>query len=119
GLPALMNLGTLGEVRQVAAAVVRDQHHVLDPGGADVRVIEAGLYGDHVPRLEAGPGLADPGHLMGVDPDPVARAVEEPLHASVEEAGLVPCLFAAAQHVAVDRLPVRRTPDRGPRFPPP
>src|SRR5207247_9067363 len=100
GLPALMNLGTLGEVRQVAAAVVRDQHHVLDPGGADVRVIEAGLYGDHVPRLEAGPGLADPGHLMDVDPDPVARAVEEPLHASVAQVCLVPALHRTSQALA-------------------
>src|SRR5207247_9056473 len=101
GLPALMNLGTLGEVRQVAASVVRATAHVLDPCGADVRVIEAALYGDHVPRLEAGPGLADPGHLMDVDPDPVARAVEEPLHASVDQAGLVPGLLEAPQHFAV------------------
>jgi hypothetical protein len=47
-----VQLERLGKVRQIAAPVFRDEHHVLDADGAETGIIEAGLDGDDVAFLE-------------------------------------------------------------------
>ena len=45
----------LREVREGAAAVLGDEHRVLDPDAAEPGTVDAGLHGHHVPDLESRP----------------------------------------------------------------
>ena len=47
-----VQLEGLGRVRQIAAPIFRDEHHVLDAHGAETGIVEAGLNGDNVAFLE-------------------------------------------------------------------
>lgn len=42
----------LRRVRQIAAAVFRDEHHVFDAHGAETGIVEAGLYRHDMAFLE-------------------------------------------------------------------
>jgi hypothetical protein len=47
-----VQLEGLGRVRQIAAPIFRDEHHVLDAHGAETWIVEAGLNGDNVAFLK-------------------------------------------------------------------
>src|SRR5439155_20753040 len=66
---------------EVAVAVGRDDEHVLEADAADRGVVDTGLDRDDVASLERDhPPLAtaDRGQLVDLEPDAMARAVEEP-----------------------------------------
>jgi len=48
----LAQLERLGRVRQIAAPVFRDEHHVFNPYGAETGIVETGFYRDDVAFLE-------------------------------------------------------------------
>jgi hypothetical protein len=47
-----VQLENLRKVRQIAAPVFRDEHHVLDPHGSEAGVVETRLDGDDVAFLK-------------------------------------------------------------------
>src|SRR5215204_1727208 len=65
------------KIRQCLAAVVGDEHEVLEPDAAVALAVAAGLERDHVARLQRVAPAAEAGPLVDVEPDAVAEAVEE------------------------------------------
>ena len=64
--------------RQPLAAVVRDEHHVLDPDPADARQVDARLAADEVPGLQlVGRLRPERGRLVYLEADPVAESTDE------------------------------------------
>src|SRR6185295_5449243 len=99
-------LQLLGELRQVAAAVLRDEDHVLDADAADAEVVEAGLDGHHRVRLEDAVARTDARRLVDVEADAVAGAVEEADHLAVARLGLVPEAVEDLLHLLVHEAAV-------------
>src|SRR5215510_1887318 len=64
-------------VRENLAAVVGDEHQVLEPAAAVAVAVEAGLDRDHVARNELPGGAAERRLLVHLEPDAVAERVVE------------------------------------------
>ena len=71
------NLQPLLEVREHVAAGLGHGHHVLDPHPAQAREVQPGLNRDDRARFQALGELKARG-LVDLQPQAVARAVEEP-----------------------------------------
>src|SRR5215213_5933703 len=65
------------KLRQRLAAVVGDEHEILQADAAVALPVAAGLERDHVPGLQRVGRAAEAGALVDVEPDAVAEAVEE------------------------------------------
>src|SRR6185503_13478284 len=93
----------LRELREVAAAGLRDEHHVLDADAADAEVVEARLDRHHRAGLEEAVTRAHRRGFVDVEPDAVARAVEEADHLAVARLGLVAQAVEDLLDLLVDR----------------
>src|SRR6187200_3338138 len=65
------------KLRQCLAAVLGDDHEVLEPDAAVALPIAPGLERDHVAGLQRVAAAAEAGPLVDVEPDAVAEPVEE------------------------------------------
>ena len=75
---ARSGLETVREVGQDLAAVVRDEHQILDANAAPPAPVEARLERDHVADDELVADAAHARRLVDLEPDAVAEAVIEP-----------------------------------------
>src|SRR6185436_20380101 len=88
-----VQLERLGRIRQIAAPVFRDEHHVFNAHGTETGIVETGFNRDDVAFLEQGPGAADARHFMDIESNPMAGAVKVALHAAIHQPRLVPCFL--------------------------
>src|SRR2546425_7193816 len=88
GLDALLQLQEVHfrGAGEIAAAPDIHHDHVLDPHRAAAGVVETGLDGHHLSRLQLVVEPADPRRLVDVEPDAVAGAVEKALLPAVHHA---------------------------------
>src|SRR5512146_289318 len=98
----LVKFECLGEVRQIAAAVARHEDHIFNANGAKAGIVEARLDGNDMSLLQQRTRATDTRRFMDIQPDPMARPMEIPLHPSVDQTGLVAGLFEPLANAAVD-----------------
>src|SRR5205814_4844576 len=85
------DLEHLLELRQIARTVAGNMSHILETNAANFGIIQARFDGhDMTGAQDIIPGRAQSRSFVDLQAQPVARAMEETLHAAVALAGLVP-----------------------------